>query len=120
MKVRLGFVSNSSSSSFIMLVTEEDYKAVYEGLNSIEKKVMDYLVKDGGNFAGHKIKKFSTYSGDGYGTWDECSVELTEEEQQKLVDADKYEDEYNDWLLDDVFNKVCKKFKNKITHSEYM
>ena len=35
MKTRNGFVSNSSSSSFVMLVTKEHYDKVVEGINAL-------------------------------------------------------------------------------------
>lgn len=45
MKVRTGFVSNSSSSSFICLISEEAYKKVLERLNSKDRYMVEKVAK---------------------------------------------------------------------------
>jgi len=40
MKIRTGFVSNSSSSSFIILMKKEDYKEFYKSLEPKLKKII--------------------------------------------------------------------------------
>ena len=41
MKIRNGFVSNSSSSSFVLVVKKDDYDKVYSDLSDDAKKVAD-------------------------------------------------------------------------------
>ena len=43
MKIRNGFVSNSSSSSFVLIVKKEDFDKVYGQLKKKEKKVIDHI-----------------------------------------------------------------------------
>jgi hypothetical protein len=43
MKIRTGFVSNSSSSSFVIFLKEKDYEEVYNELSPLEKELVDYL-----------------------------------------------------------------------------
>ena len=54
MKARNGFVSNSSTSSWIIATTEANFKLVYEKLSDFEKKVIDKAFNPM-NFAGMKI-----------------------------------------------------------------
>lgn len=44
MKIRSGFVSNSSSSSFLMLTRKEDHDEAMAKLTPFERKVIEYLI----------------------------------------------------------------------------
>jgi hypothetical protein len=44
MKTRNGFVSNSSSSSFIIAIPLDSYEDMFMGMNDLEKKVIEELV----------------------------------------------------------------------------
>lgn len=43
MKIRQGFVSNSSSSSFVILMTEDQYKELHEKVDVNQKALMEEL-----------------------------------------------------------------------------
>jgi len=43
MKIRNGFVSNSSSSSFILIIPENKYEDWYNSLSTISKEVIDNI-----------------------------------------------------------------------------
>lgn len=43
MKVRTGFVSNSSSSSFVLVIKTEEYKAARKKTDAFTKEVLDYM-----------------------------------------------------------------------------
>lgn len=43
MKIRSGFVSNSSSSSFIIIIKKEDYKSLLNKISAFEKEMIQFL-----------------------------------------------------------------------------
>jgi|GEM_PF-6661837 len=43
MKRRMGFVSNSSSSSYVVLFTQEQFDKMLEGMNAFEKAIVELL-----------------------------------------------------------------------------
>lgn len=60
MKIRNGFVSNSSSSSFILIVKEEDHLKALDNLDSeFEKKFLNNVMSDEKKFG----TKFKFYFG---------------------------------------------------------
>jgi hypothetical protein len=67
MKIRNGFISNSSSTSFCIVITKKDYDKVKTQLNAFEKLVLSNYVKDV-DFLGTKCKFFSGFisSDDGF------------------------------------------------------
>lgn len=46
MKVRTGFVSNSSSTSYVLIMTKADYDAVLEKLPPLTRSLSDQLSKE--------------------------------------------------------------------------
>lgn len=69
MKTRAGFVSNSSSSSFVMIVTKEHYEKVTADLHPYVKFVGEHMAQ-GGEFAGGEILIFSTWYNHGGSCWE--------------------------------------------------
>lgn len=46
MKRRIGFVSNSSSSSFVMIVSEEGHRKALKGLNVYQRDLVSAIVEE--------------------------------------------------------------------------
>ena len=104
MKVRMGFVSNSSSSSFVLFVKESDFEKVRKDLSGLEKSMLDTVGAEKVKAFGLNLVKISWMSGDG-SVLENCTfddVELSEEEKEKL------EDEGPDSLFDEVVEKLKK------------
>ena len=92
MKVRSGFVSNSSSSSFTIIMTPEQEKEWLEQLNCYEKQVIEAdngLSREEKEFNGNPVIVYSGYSGN-YDTFDDVELELIEEDVE-LNDEEFYE-----------------------------
>lgn len=82
MKIRNGFVSNSSSSSFIMITKKEHFEAVLEELDKIQVDFLRSIVLSN-NFNGMDLVSFYTIMSDGYSTTDEFMDTIDEEDLEK-------------------------------------
>jgi len=98
MKIRNGFVSNSSSSSFVMFASEKVFDEALNQCTDIQREAVENYIEDVGEFNGVKLNKFSYYhSSDEY---DEDIIDLVENHY-----PDKNEDDYSEVenLTDFVF-----------------
>lgn len=104
MKIRNGFVSNSSSSSFMIALKEEDFNEIYKGLSPLEKELVDHLGTEEKKAFGINLRVLSGMEGN-YSSFEDFSsdLELTEEEESDLDDQGP----------ECIFDKVLDKFRAK-------
>ena len=98
MKIRNGFVSNSSSSSFTVVMTPEQEKTWKEQLNVYEKQVVEHdegVERDEKVFNGQKVVVYSGYTGNA--DWFEyMTIDLIPEDEELSEDEldEKYGGEF--------------------------
>lgn len=86
MKIRTGFVSNSSSSAFILIVKKEEFDRVYPMLDTVQKCFCDEnFVAD--NVFGTEVKEMCSMVIQDY-----CTLE---EWRPAFADRDLFEEKYN-------------------------
>jgi hypothetical protein len=69
MKVRIGFVSNSSSSSFVCAIKADSFNEKLKELNKLDQKILNHLFQKDSAF-GQDVRTFSEYDSHGYGSWE--------------------------------------------------
>lgn len=99
MKTRDGHVSNSSSSSFVLLTTKENYEKALKDATPYQRAVAEAL-KEEGKFAGIDVVGFSTFSDrGGGGTFEYLKVDYKPEKDE--VDASEAWDEFQSLIKRD-------------------
>ena len=98
MKKRLGFVSNSSSSSFVLFTTKEVIDEALKECTPIQKEAVENYIFNKGNFFGKELMEFSYFH---------CSEEY-DDNLCEIIDnyfPKKDEDDYTeiDKLTDFIF-----------------
>jgi len=95
MKIRSGFVSNSSSSSFVLVVAEDDHIKALESLDSYGKKFIEKLMMRW-NIGGMNVRTAFCYNGDHH---DFQYIEIDDGEKEDDWDLlDKKKNIYDDYV----------------------
>lgn len=70
MKTRIGFVSNSSSSSFVAAIKKDAFDRELANIdNDLHKRIIEHLFDDDSAF-GYDVKTFNEYDTHGHGSWE--------------------------------------------------
>ena len=104
MKVRQGFVSNSSTSSFVVVMKKEHYEKGLEMIHPYSKACIEALGHNSDIFLGEEVVSLGTMSTQGGSQWEWIDVDFDIETLGEDEDADdlKYES------LDDLIKAVKK------------
>jgi len=92
MKSRNGFVSNSSSSSFVLVIKKTDEKEMLDSLNLAQREVMAYLEDGEQEFCGHDCIIYAGEVGYIYENLDitaqidEMIIGYTDKEKEDVID----------------------------------
>ena len=122
MKQRNGFVSNSSSSSFILITTQENWDRAKAVMHPYAAAVAEALQGKPFEGLGQKLVKFTTWDNHG-GSWGEY-VDVAYEGPRFNVDPDADpDDDYDDYEEDDkyeAFDAACEELQKGdcITHNQ--
>jgi len=96
MKIRTGFVSNSSSSSFVLIVREEDHIKALDALDDYGKKFIEELMKRW-NVGGMNVRTAFCYDGEAH--HDFQFIKVNKDEKEKDWDLlDKKKEIYDDYV----------------------
>jgi len=63
MKTRAGFVSNSSSSSYVLVLRDEDYQNLVKGTSDLARSILDHIGAEEGQLGSEKIRVISWMDG---------------------------------------------------------
>lgn len=86
MKTRNGFVSNSSTSSFVVVTTKTSHETALSKMPKCAKKIIKQIMNIHTECFGQKIVAgFEFTDGGGGGTWEEIDTELKQEETKELI-----------------------------------
>jgi len=114
MKIRTGFVSNSSSSSFVIVINKTDWDREYAALGDFEKAAVDFVcsygVKKEGKLNGNNIVMY------GYADGNASPFEYAKPEfEGKIPEKYNYKEEgYINW------SEAVEEFDSKLRKYQHL
>lgn len=110
MKVRNGFVSNSSSSSFVALVPKAEWSNIIVGLSDLEMAAIETLIKNK-TFCGIDCIEYKSMSGN-YSSFDYANMDEIRERAKELASQNNRtvpeEELEEDYIMDSVYEGTSK------------
>jgi hypothetical protein len=103
MKIRSGFVSNSSSSSFVLVVSNKVFNEVYQTLSPFEKDLITWIAQDA-NIDDMCVKVIEGCSGEWGSTTD--NYEVGDGNTNYVEGTDPTEEDSYEELLDEIVEKL--------------
>jgi len=124
MKARHGFVSNSSSSSFVMFASMEAVNAALEQCSELENGIARKFLSGPEDFLGRKVMSYSYCSGNIGDYYYDMVSDAIEEYIEKYPDAIIDRDDMTDFAFDGFEKKIDqvaeKLGEHTLCHSEDM
>jgi len=111
MKTRNGFISNSSSSSFVLIVGKTVYDNEFKNLPPFEKDLISYASKTV-DIDGKEVVVIEGCYGDGGNTFDNYDIGDGNTNYKKDSDIAEEETDDYDEILTDFVSKVRKNTKH--------
>jgi len=102
MKIRTGFVSNSSSASYLIIVKKEDFQKIYNGLKDFEQSMINEVSKP--------FKKFGMNLVEIYFKRDEDYTTLDDWEESNKDDFTQKQN----YLFEEKYYGVGRYFEDKV------
>lgn len=91
MKIRNGFVSNSSSSSFVLMTSVENHERAMSELNEKEQKFISAMMFPGGVVFGRKVMVGEDISSENWYTLSEVAGQIGMEDEDYYETWEKYQ-----------------------------
>jgi len=118
MKTRSGFVSNSSSSSYVLVLKEEDYKALVEGADPLTQAIANHFGGDEVSLGDIPLRAVQWMSGN-YDTLEDFDIHshtdaikayLKEHENEEVTADDLDDEDFDDYEFYDVLHECWSNF----------
>jgi hypothetical protein len=106
MKIRNGFVSNSSTSSFVLMIKKEDHEKVMAALHPFYQACIKAIGTSLSKFKGDEVVMMGALTVQGCGPWEYISVDSVDYDGETTDDLEKDETFYE---YKRVAKEVCGK-----------
>jgi hypothetical protein len=113
MKYRNGFVSNSSSSSFVVVVAKETADKVLGGMDKYDQSVINFIRKDQ-TFLGKNVSVFTCMTGN-MSSWE---WEWDIKKEARKAGITESEAPYVDEVWENFRDRLKKETRDMISHQE--
>jgi hypothetical protein len=124
MKIRSGFVSNSSSSSFLAIIKKDDYEKILKDLGPLAQATIEYTGASNKKFAGqdcilhyHITGNYNSFEGANVENIRNRAQELAREQKVSLPAECTEEGYWEDFIWGNVY-EVLSDFTDKVDELE--